>query len=257
MLDELKKIGLSDNEAKVYLALLELGNSTAQHIAQKARVNRATTYVQLESLMKLGLVTSFEKSPNRKNGATKTFFRGEDPEHLQKIITKDKSVLEEREQHLQKIIPLLANLFLEAGERPRVRFFEGIEGIKTMQDEFLKTKAKEVLSITSLDDILRILPRHPQEYTPRRVRMGVHSKLIYTSGKGASLRASDESMLRESRFVPREQFPLPAEISVYGDSIAIFVAKEKPFGIILESKEIAISMRTVFNLAWESAEKYN
>ena len=82
MLEELKKIGLSENETRVYLALLELGGSTAQEISKKAGVKRATTYVQLEALMKFGLVTSFEKAPERKNGAQKTFFRAEDPEHL-------------------------------------------------------------------------------------------------------------------------------------------------------------------------------
>ncbi len=257
MLDELKRIGLSENEAKVYLALLDLGNSTAQQIAQKAGVNRATTYVQLESLMKMGLVTSFEKASVRKNGAEKTFFRAEDPEHLKKIIEKEKSAAEDREKHLEKILPGLASLFLEAGERPRVRFFDGVEGLKTIQDEFLKTHEKEILSITSTDDILRMFPKHlTEEYTPRRVKMGIKSKVIYTSSRGAFLKESDATMLRESKLVPREQFPVPAEISVSGDIVAISVTKEKPFGIILESKEIAISMKTIFNLAWEAATKY-
>ena len=257
MLDELKKIGLSENEAKVYLALLDLGNSTAQQIAQKASVNRATTYVQLESLMKMGLVTSFERASARKNGAEKTFFRAEDPEHLKKIIEREKNAAEEREKHLEKIMPSLANLFLEAGERPRVRFFEGAEGLKIMQDEFLKTKSKEVLSITSTDDILKVFPKHPEEYTPKRVKLEIHSKLIYTSSRGAFLKASDEALLREAKFIPREQFPVPAEISIYGDIVAIDVAKEKPFGVIIESREIAESMKTFFSLAWEAAEKYN
>ena len=89
MLDSLKKIGLSENEAKVYLATLELGSSTAQQIAQKAELKRPTTYVQLETLMKRGLVTSFEKGPSTSPGQGKTMLRAEDPEHLKPIFEKE------------------------------------------------------------------------------------------------------------------------------------------------------------------------
>ena len=66
MFDELKKIGLSENETGAYLALLELGSATAQDISKKSGIKRATTYVQLEALMQLGLVTSFEKTQRLK-----------------------------------------------------------------------------------------------------------------------------------------------------------------------------------------------
>ena len=58
---ELKKLNFSDKEARVYLALLELGEAPVQHISEKAKVNRATTYVVLEALQKRGVVTTIEK----------------------------------------------------------------------------------------------------------------------------------------------------------------------------------------------------
>jgi len=62
---DLQQIGLSEKEAKVYLASLELGPSTAQTIAAKATVNRPTTYVMIESLIKRGLMSSFQKGKKR------------------------------------------------------------------------------------------------------------------------------------------------------------------------------------------------
>ncbi|MEY4744239.1 MAG: hypothetical protein RL272_184, partial [Candidatus Parcubacteria bacterium] len=62
---ELQKIGLSENEAKVYLAGLELGPSTAQMMAAKATVSRPTTYIMIESLIKRGLMSSFQKGKKR------------------------------------------------------------------------------------------------------------------------------------------------------------------------------------------------
>src|SRR3989344_3969251 len=256
MQDELKKIGLSENEASVYLALLGLGSATAQNIAQKSGVNRATTYVQLESLMRRGLITSYEKSSGKKDGATKTFFRAEDPEYLKRVIEKEKTLIEERAQSLDKIIPQLGNLFLSAGERPRVRFFEGVEGLKNIQDEFLKTNDKETESILNVDDVLEVFPRHHEEYTPRRVKMGIRSKLIYTTKKGAFLKETDAAMLRESRFVPPDKLPVSGDIAIYGNTVRISIPSKRPFGIVIESEEITCSMRALFYLAWEEAKKY-
>lgn len=244
MLDNLKKIGLSENEAKVYLALLELGSSTAQQLAQKAELKRPTTYIQLESLMKKGLTTSFEKE-------VKTLFRAEDPEYLRKVLEREKETEREKEISLEKILPQLGNLYLSAGERPRVRFFEGIEGLKTIQDEFLKSKEKLIKSIANVDDVLDLFPLHPEEYTPRRVQKGIRSKLIYSSSKGDILKQSDEKMLRESKFISPEKFHFSGDFAVLGNTTAISVHKKRPFGIIIESDEIAKSWEAVFDLLWE------
>jgi HTH-type transcriptional regulator, sugar sensing transcriptional regulator len=252
MLEELKKIGLSENEAKVYLALLELGNSAVQEISKKAGVKRPTTYVQLELLMKMGLVTSFDKESN-KGSPPKTFFRAEDPEYLKKIVEREKRSAVERERELGDILPELGKLFISAGERPRVRFFEGVEGLKAMQDEFLKTKDKEIEAIASLDDVMKIFPKHPEEYAPRRVQKGIRSKLIYTSSKGPFLKDLDNLMLRESRFVSSRDFQFTCDITIYGDKVALAALRERPFGIIIESNEIANSLRSIFYLAWKVA----
>lgn len=244
MLDSLKKIGLSENEAKVYLALLELGSSTAQQVAQKAELKRPTTYVQLESLMKRGLVTSFEKG-------VKTLFRAEDPEHLKQVLEKEKEEQKEKVGALEKILPGLGNLYLSAGERPRVRFFDGIEGLKTIQDEFLKSKAIEIKSIVNIDDVLALFPAHPKEYAPKRVRKGIKSKLIYTHQEGDILKESDARMLRESKFIPPENFPFSGDLAIYANNVAISVHRKRPFGVVLESEEIAKSLEAVFDLLWE------
>ena len=54
MLKELQDMGLSEKEAKIYLASLEIGRATADQLAKQAKIVRSTTYVQLESLMKKG-----------------------------------------------------------------------------------------------------------------------------------------------------------------------------------------------------------
>src|SRR3989338_8022507 len=249
MLDELKKIGLSENEARVYLALLELGSETAQEIAKKAGVKRATTYVQLDALMKMGLVTSFEKGK-------KSYFRAEDPEHLMKIAEREKKVSRERESALEEILPDLGKLYLSAGERPRVRFFDGVEGLETMQAEFLKSGAELVESFSSADDVAKIFPKFGEEYEPQKIKKKIQSKVIYTSANCSFLKEVDMIALRESRYIPPDEFPVSCDISIYKNTVSISVLRGKIFGILVEGEEIAKSMRSFFKLAWEAAEKY-
>lgn len=256
MLDELTKIGLSSNEARTYLALLELGSATAQEIARKSGIKRATTYVQLEALSKIGLVTSFEKASERKNGASKTYFRAEDPEHLTKIIERGKKLSEERGRALSEILPDLGKLYLSSGERPRVRFFDGVEGLRTMQGEFLKSGADNVDSFSSADDIARIFPQ-PEEYISKKIKKQIKLRLIYTSAKGAFLKSSDAESLRESRYVASDKFPVSCDISIYKNTVSVSVLKNHIFGVLIENKEIADSMRSFFTMAWENSEKYN
>lgn len=54
----LRKAGFSEKEASVYFALLTGGPSGATEIAERAGINRSTTYVILDSLAKRGLVSS-------------------------------------------------------------------------------------------------------------------------------------------------------------------------------------------------------
>ena len=257
MLEELKKIGLSDNEAKVYFSILELGLGTAQEISKKSGVNRPTTYVQLENLMKMGIASTYEKEAIRKGGATKTMFRVESPEYLHHVISREKDVLKEKEIALQMIAPRLAGIFADAKEHPKVRFFEGIEGLKTMQDEFLKTNSRLIEGVASLDDVIKVFPSHPDEYAPRRVKRGIKARLLYTSKRGPFLKDFDARMLRESRFIPSEKFPFSSDITIYDHRVAISALTQKPHGIIIEDKEIANSIRALFYLAWDASEKYN
>jgi len=202
----------------------------------------------------------FEKAPERKNGAPKTYFRAEDPEYLSKILEREQKTTNERSQALKEILPELGKLYLSSGERPRVRFFEGIEGVKTMLAETLKPKKREgeILSILSLDEVLKIFPNILEEYTPERVRRGIRSKVIYSYSGGPILNNADKAMLRESRFIPKTKLPFAGDLNIDDNEVTISVIRGlKPFGVILESKEIADSLRAVFNLAWEaSAENH-
>ncbi len=248
LINQLKNIGLSENEAKVYTAMLELGPATMLEIAAKANVNRPTAYVQVESLKKLGLVSTQTKGK-------KQLFMAESPDQLEFVIDRKANQIEQEKNELASIMPDLLNLYKLAGEAPQVRFFEGKEGLMKMQEEFLKSKEKNMIGITSIDDVLDVFPDLPRSYSARRIKKGIHTKAIYTSLKGPIWKKNDPEMLREAKYVSPDKLPFNVDITVYDDVVAIAALKGKLSGAIIKHQEIANSFKGLLNFIWSFADK--
>jgi sugar-specific transcriptional regulator TrmB len=251
---ELQKLGLSDKEAKVYLASMELGPTPVQNIASKAGVNRATTYVMIESLIGRGLMSSFEKGKKR-------FFTAESPDQLLSLLHKEEMEAKEKTRQFENILPELKTLFAAAEEKPRVKFFEGVEGLKTIQEDVLKSKYDSEEEVVALDEFDKIFPRqepqgHRSKMAEKIKKEKIRVRAIYTSDKGKVLSAKEDGEQRERRYVPPEKFPFATDIVIYGNKVALGVCRGKIIGVIIESKEISEALRAIFNLAWEGAEKY-
>jgi len=149
--NQLANLGLSENGAKVYTAMLELGPATVMEISAKAGVNRPTTYFQIEALKKMGLVSSQTKGK-------KQLFIAEAPEQLEFMIDRQRGELDQKKEELKKIMPELEGMFNLAGEKPQVRFFEGKGGLIKMQDELIRVNPKEVLDFVATGAVLNIFP---------------------------------------------------------------------------------------------------
>src|SRR3989344_3107999 len=121
MLTELKDLGLSEKEAKVYVAALEIGRATADQLAKHAKIVRPTTYLQIKSLMDKGLMSTYEEGK-------KTYFAPESPELLKRLLARQKDSITTKETELTRLLPELVQQFGSAGERPGGRFFPGQDG---------------------------------------------------------------------------------------------------------------------------------
>ncbi len=250
----LEKLGLSEKEAKVYLATLELGQAPVQQIAKKAEIQRPTAYVILDSLMKNGFVTTVEVGK-------KTLFSAESPEQLDRFLKKEQENLNAKYKHLEEIVPELKALFNLAENRPRVKFYEGKEGIIAMQEEFLRVAQgykEETIGFTPLDELFKVFPNYEATYSKERSSKQVRTKVIYTRGEGPISHASSEESLREARYVPKDRFPFTSSMTVYGpDHLVIVSYGEQLLGVAIQSKDIATTFRIIFELAWDSAQRYN
>jgi sugar-specific transcriptional regulator TrmB len=244
MLTQLKAAGLSDNEAKVYLAMLELGPAPVQEIAAKAGVNRPTAYVQIEALKKKHLASTQTRGK-------KTFFIAESPEQLESLLNKEGTELEARRAELLKVMPELAASFVLTDEKPVVRYFEGKEGLIKTRHEVLRCKEKLIRSIARVENVLATSNKALSAQPSERVKHKIRSKLIYMSDRGQVL-PTDKKMLRESKFISPKKLPITFDFTVFDDKVLFEILHGKIGGIIIQSKDISESFKNLFDFVWDS-----
>ena len=239
---ELQNLGLSEKESKVYITSLELGPDTVQNIAKQSGINRATTYVQISSLKDKGLMSEFEKGK-------KTYYVAESPDRLKNLLAVIEKELALKKSEANTVIPSLISLFEGMGERPRVRFFEGMEGAKATRTEYLKVKDKIIYGIVDLDKLFTYYPTQDEDYTQLRIKKKIKTLSFYVSKKPVK-NANSSGFLREAKYISSKDLDLGASITIYDNKLSISTYSHNPTCIIIESNIIAASAKSIFKLIW-------
>jgi len=243
----LVKLGLAEKEAQIYKVALESGPETVQKIAQRAEITRTGAYAYIKSLMSRGLMSSSTRDK-------KTYFLAESPESLSSLLDSRKKEVQRLIFEFKKTMPQLRTLFETNEERPQVRVFEGKDGFKTMTNDLLKSKFQALEEFTSVDEIYTIYPTQQEEYREKLAKKfkKARTRIIYTSNNPV---LNKLSRVAELRFLSKEKFPFVGSMNIYGNKVALTSHKKTTTGVIIENKEIAETMRAIFNLAWESLDK--
>lgn len=251
MIEQLLKLGLSQKEAQVYVAVLELAEDTAQNIAKKADVNRATTYVILERLMSLGLVSSIESGK-------KTHFIAEDPSELENLLEEQMQQVESRKKYLSEVMGQLKAIHNRNATKPSVRYFEGADGLEAL-DRFGRDELKagtQLLSVIPVDTVEKYFPARRKASVEERVKRKIPSRTIYTHKDGELPEYRNKDELRDGIYIPRSELPIEGTVQIYpGWGVKFFNFNPSNFfGVVIQSPDFADTMREVFELAWEGAQ---
>lgn len=239
-------LGLHEKEASVYIALLGLGQATVSEIAKKAGINRTTVYDILSSLGLKGLVSISGKEPKQE-------YRAENPDKLITYLKKDLELKTQNVRYAELILPELKSIH-KIGERPRIKFYEGEEGLREVYEDTL-TSEETILAYAAVDDVNRGIPNYFPKYYKRRAAKNIPIRAIFPDTPIARERSAlDKEERRESLLIPFDTYSFTPEINIYNNKVMIASWREK-LGIIIESEEIADAMKKIFELSWDRAKE--
>lgn len=251
----LQKIGLSEKDAEVYLACLELGTQPASVIARKACLKRPTTYLILEGLLKRGLVSEY-------TGSNVKYFTAVAPEYLLNFIEKQRRELASHQREIEEYLPQFQSLTNPFSISPKVRFYEGMAGIeRVMNDTF--TSSEPLRCYATMDawfmrpDTKEYILWYGKERAENR-KLPVRSINIDTPLSRKYLEDEYPALIDTSishfRFLPKDIQVFSNEINIYDNKVVIAcLGKQELLGILIESENIAETQKSIFEIAWRTA----
>jgi sugar-specific transcriptional regulator TrmB len=243
---DLQSFGFSEKESNVYVALLELGKGTVTKISQKAGINRTTGYDILGSLVNKKLANVSGKEPKQE-------YIAEPPTAIAEYLKRQISQTEECIKKAKEIEPELTSLYA-IKNRPRIRFYEGTDGLEHVYEDTL-TSSEPIRAYATVDDMHNALPKYFPDYYKRRAEKNISIRAIVPETPvGRERTTHDIEEKREIAFVPADKYYFSPEINIYDNKVMIASWREK-LGIIIESEEIADAMKKIYELAWSEAKR--
>jgi HTH-type transcriptional regulator, sugar sensing transcriptional regulator len=239
LLSTLKQIGIDEKQAKIYLACLELGETTIKEIAKKAEIKRTTIYDFIDEMTNSGYLKQTMKGKRKKYIAVS-------PEELEIIIKK-------RESLFSQIMPMLSSISNVDRARPKIWFFNGIEGLKEAYSDSLKYSG-DIAAIGG-EDIAKVLSKEwVLDYINKRIKRGIHVRGIVAISEFIEKEfvSKDQEQYRTSKIIDSKKYPFPIEINIYGHQRVNFVSSRDQMAVIIESSEIYQAIKSFFELLWDN-----
>jgi len=239
-MQELKSIGLTNTETKVYIYLLKRGEAIAADIAANTYISRTYVYDAVKSLEKKGLVSFAIKGG-------KKFFSAAPPSKILDYLEERKNTIKKEEAAVRSILPHLNALISTSKQTPQIEIYEGKEGLKTVLNDFAKA-GKEGLVWGGSRIIEKIMPEYTKQYLRERAKHKTRIRQIYSEPAGYL-----KHKYTKVKMLPKNYFS-PSTIITYGNKVIIAIWSEIPVAILIESREAAKSFRDHFELMWNSVK---
>lgn len=234
--ETLQEYGLSEKEAKIYLAALSLGAASITQLSKKAGLKRPTVYLVIDELLRKSLLITVPQGK-------KIYYKAEKPKELIKR-------LEERKKRIEEILPELKSLYTKSSKQPRIRFYEGKNKLYRMYEEIFRSK--EIWAMFSVDRFLNIFTEKDNEHFFRiLIRQGgiIYDMLEHTNKKAQEFaRAKYRKGSGEIKFLPKD-FKLSTDILVFNNKVAI-ISFPNVMGVIIEDENTAKTHKAILQFIW-------
>ncbi|MBW2990631.1 hypothetical protein KY348_02910 [Candidatus Woesearchaeota archaeon] len=247
----LREIGLTGSEIKVYLALLELGDSTRSDIVNKSKITGSKMYELLEKLQQKGLVSIYLKNKVK-------HFKPVNPKQILNYLEDKKQSITEIEKQTKEILPSLLLQFNSSKKEQEVELLTGLKGLEIIfreQVEMLrKGETCYVIGGTNgMDE--NVIIAFFQKIHELREDKKIKTKMLYNmrQKKAASKNYSTKRYAgTTTRFIEHTS---PVSINIYKDRTVIIIFSKKISAIHIKSQDVSNSFLEYFNILWKQAMK--
>jgi sugar-specific transcriptional regulator TrmB len=236
----LEDLGLTSAEIKVYLALLELGSSSAGSILEKSRLQNSVVHRALNSLIEKGLISYILEGKKKVYQAT-------NPENFHDFIN-------DKMRRFDEILPELKRKQQISKPVSFAEVFKGKRGINQLYITLLNSGGKEYNTFGGGSEVTYDIMGETwwKNLHLKRIAKEIPCRQVFDEtirDFGTELNKRPHTKIR---FLPKEYAQLQETI-IIGDFVGIAIFTENPYGILIKDKIVAEGYRKQFEILWGKA----
>lgn len=222
-------LGLTHNESRVYITLINQGSLSAGKLTSKCGIHRRSVYDALDRLIEKGVVAYIKVNNIKIYSAT-------NPSSLLDILKK-------KEEEVNQILPELNKVYNKTKAKKETVFYRGKEGIKYIFEDQIKEKKEVLIMGGSSTYVYEVLKYYLPHYERERLAHNINVKIIFDTKEKLDIPLSEIRYSKHSLG--------PSAINIYANKVAIIVWSEAPYAILIDDNDVADSYRKHFDLMWD------
>lgn len=246
---DFENLGLPKNEAKTYLALLDLNSATASEIIKKTGFHRNTVYDNLSHLIKKGLAGSMKKGK-------KTYFQAMPPHTLIELISEKNKKIEQERLIAHKLVKEILALQTITKKKEEAMIYQGYKGVTAVLEQLLKEK-HDIYAFGASAKLVEEIQTFYKYFFPRwhkqRQQNKITLNIIYTDDNKERGELIKGIPYTKVKFI-QKQFSSPISLGCSGDQTAIITFGKEPFALLIKSQEVSKGIKSYFDALWNIAK---
>jgi sugar-specific transcriptional regulator TrmB len=237
----LEDLGLTNAEIKVYIALLELGSSSAGPILDKTSLQNSVIHRSLHTLINKGLISYILEGK-------KKIYQASDPENFNNFI-------EEKKKRFNQLLPELKKKQFFAKEPQEASIYRGIRGIKEIYSKLLESGGKEYNTFGGGKRVTYNVMGDTwwKNLHLKRIEKKIPSRQVFDTTIKKLGDYLNKKPITKIKYLSQDYEQLQ-ETVIIGDYVAINLFTENPYGILIKDKTVVTGYLKYFELLWTRAK---
>jgi sugar-specific transcriptional regulator TrmB len=239
---DLSAAGLTQTEAKCYLALLEKPEWKPAELAKYVHESRTNCYKLLDKLVEYGLAERFDKTK-------KLHYRAANPTQLLVRSRELRAAREASEKELEAETQNLIQEFYKTNEQPGIQYYQGESEIRQIFEAIAQSNEEVVYINTKAGIDFYGFP------TMHNLRMLAPLKKVSRRALTPDVPAApkdykdkDPLVLLKRTWLKQSDYTTPVEWGAFDNKLYLISYGKEALGLIIESQQIADSFKELFKL---------
>ena len=250
------RLGLTDTEAHIYRAGLEVPSIGVHELTKETNIKRPTIYHALETLLQKGLIS-------KKGTGKRLVFVMSNPENLKRLLDSRIREIEEEKKSIDDFIPILLTATNKETTNIQTVQYEGIEGIKSVVEEALYCKSRHWDILAPTQNFFSEFDKSYAAYFMNaRNSRGLTARTLWEprpieKRSTSRILSVEQIRARNPRYLPEHLIgKFKSVLIIFDDKVAVITSLQQKTAILITSQEIHDTISTLFEGLWMVSKEY-